>query len=922
MIREIFEYILSFLKSRFLPLTMAFIILFVILITRLFNLQIVNGSVYAQSVYDTLEKTMSVPATRGRIFDRNGTLLAYNDLAFSVKISNSGRYSSTKAANKAINEIINKTIDIIEENGDVITNDLPITINQDNNLEFTESGNSLLRFLRDTYGTQTVSALTEEQRNATADDIYKLLCERYEVSDEYTLAHKLEIINLRRYMSANSYSRYMSFTIAYEVSDKTVAAILEKSRELIGVTVEEEYIRKYVDSVYVSHILGYTGNISASELDELYAKDDQYEANDTVGKAGIEQALELELHGTKGSKTVYVDSVGRITEVLDDTEPSTGKDVYLTIDMQLQKDVYNAIEDEIVKILLSKIVSGNTTITYNSSTGEIEDIFIPVRNVYFALIDNNIISTKKIAQSDTALSTGIMSKFETKQESVMEAVSRELLDSPTAYSKLSDEMKIYIYYIYKNVLLDNGIINKNNMDINDSVYKNWDEHESISLKDLLTYALTKNWIDMDKLTSDKYSSLQEAYDSLFAYIIDYIRNDSGFDKKIYKHLISSDTVTGREVCLLLYEQGILAAEGEDYENLLSYKLHAYDFIINAIRTKAITPAQLALEPCSGAAVIADPNTGELLALVSYPGYENNKLSGSVDRDYYNQLRNDKSLPLVNKATSMKTAPGSIFKPCAAIAGLEQGVISTGESIVCRGIYEEVTPPPKCWIYPRAHGQENVSTAIRDSCNCYFYTVGHRLATDAAGNYDDSKGLGIFKDYAEQLGLATRSGIEISESEPKASNTKTIASAIGQGSHAYSALNLCRYVSTIATSGVCHDFTLVSKITDSNGGIIRQNEPVVANTMNIKDSTWNAVHQGMRMVIENTHSFDKMPYKIAGKSGTAQEVTTKADHITFITYAPYEKPEVAVSVLIPYGYTSSNAADLTADIYKLYWKLSD
>ena len=110
----------------------------------------------------------------------------------------------------------------------------------------------------------------------------------------------------------------------------------------------------------------------------------------------------------------------------------------------------------------------------------------------------------------------------------------ELTDSPTAYGQLSDEMKVYIYYIYKNVLVDNGIINTDNMDTNDSVYVNWDENESISLKELLTYALTKNWIDMDKLTAEKYSSLQEAYDSLLEYISNYISNDTGFGKKVYR----------------------------------------------------------------------------------------------------------------------------------------------------------------------------------------------------------------------------------------------------------------------------------------------------------------------------------------------------------------------------------------------------
>lgn len=920
MIREIFEYILSFLKSRLLPLVLVFILLFVTILVRLFSLQIVSGDVYAQSVTDSQEKTMSVPATRGRIFDRNGNLLAYNDLAFSVKISDSGTYTSNKVKNQSINEVINKTIDIIEENGDSVTNDLPIAINLDGHLEFTESDNALLRFLRDIYGAQTISALKDEQRNATADAVYEYLRDRYEVSQDYPLAHQLEIINLRRHMAANSYSRYMTFTIAYEVSDATVAAILEKSRDLVGVSVEEEYIRKYVDSVYTSHILGYTGNVSSSELEELQAQNEQYESNDTVGKSGIEQALELELQGTKGSKKVYVDSVGRITEVVDNTQPQTGHDVYLTIDSQLQKDVYNAIEDELVEILLSKITAGDTTITYNSNTGSVEDIFIPIKSVYFALIDNNIVSIKKIAQSDSSIAQGIQSKFETRQDSVISSVMNELTDSPTAYGQLSDEMKVYIYYIYKNVLVDNGIINTENMDTNDSVYVNWDENESISLKELLTYALTKNWIDMDKLTAEKYSSLQEAYDSLLEYISNYISNDTGFGKKVYRYMISSGSISGWEVCMMLYEQGVLEPSGSAYEGLSSGRMSAYDFMINAITEKTITPAQLALEPCSGSAVVADPDTGELLALVSYPGYDNNQLSGTVDKDYYEQLRNDKAKPLINKATSLRTAPGSIFKPCSAITGLEQGVISTGESIVCTGQYTAVTPSPKCWIYPRSHGAENVSTAIRDSCNVFFYTVGHRLGVESGGTYNSTKGTDLLKNYAEQLGLATKSGVEIYEMDPHPSDRDAVASAIGQGTHAYSAINLCRYVSTLATSGVCHDFTLVSKITDYNGNVIRENEPVVSNTMNVSSSTWNAVHQGMRLVIENTASFKGLPYQAAGKSGTAQENTNKADHITFISYAPYDNPEVAVSVLIPNGYASSNAAKLTSDIYKIYWGL--
>lgn len=916
MIRDIFEYILSFLKSRLLPMIIVFGILFIILISRLFNLQIINGQSYVENVSSSIEKKTTVAATRGRIFDKNGVLLAYNELAYSIKISDSGTYTSNEVKNPIINDAINKTIDIIQNNGDKITNDFPIIYNESGNYEFTisreENESTLLKFLRDIYQVKSVSTLTDEQKNATAQKVIDDLTLKYGISDQYSIQNKLEIINLRRYMSANFYNRYITFTIAYEVSDATVAAILENSNELVGVVVEEEYVRKYVDSVYTANILGYTGIVSRSQIEE----NNQYSENDVVGKSGIEESMDSELQGTKGSKNLFVDTVGRITEVLDETEPVTGNDVYLTIDIELQKKVYNKIEDKLVEILTSKIVNADRNvddkrISYKSD-GTVDSIMIPIKTVYFALIDNNLISLNKIAQQKSDIEGQVYNTFLGRQSNVIPEIESELTNSPTVYDKLSEEKKEYVSYIEK-MLKDNGIIN--NVDDTDATYQKW-YAGSISLEEYLTYAITKNWIDISKLTSEQYSSLQEGYNSLCEYIINKIQTDTGFQKIIYKYLVDSGNINGRQLCLILFEQGVLAKNDADYAALNSGGASSYDFIMSKIRNKEITPAQLALEPCSGSCVITNPNTGDVLALVSYPSYDNNKLSGTVDADYYNLLRGDKSLPLVNGATTTQTAPGSIFKPCSAITGLEQGIITPTDTFNCSGVFTLVTPSPKCW-QTWGHGAENVSTAIRDSCNVFFYNVGYRLALEPGG-FNDLKGTSTFQKYAEELGLATKSNIEIYEKEPKASNILSIASAIGQGNHNYSCLNLGRYVSTLATSGINHNLTLVDKITDSDGNLIRDNSAEVANTMDyVKSSTWDAVHTGMRMVIQTQAAFNGFKTNVAGKSGTAQQKTTSPDHATFISYAPYEKPEVAMSVVIPNGYTSGNVAALTAEIYKIY-----
>ncbi len=915
--REIFDYCLSLLKSRLVPLVLVFVVLASVLVSRLFSLQIINGESYATNLTESIKKTTSVAATRGRIFDKNGVLLAYNELAFAVKISDSGTYKDNDIKNATINNAINKTLNIIEEKGDKYSNDFQITY-ENGSYQYTVSGNSLLRFQRDTYGTQTIAQLSDEQKNSSASQMIDSLCSRYGINQqEYTPEHVLEIINLRLLMSANSYNRYISFTIANEVSDQTVAAILENSDELAGVTVEQQYIRKYVDSVYCSQILGYTGTVSTTELATLKEQNSSYENNDVVGKAGIEQSMEQELSGEKGSKTVYVDTVGRITEVLDETDPKAGNDVYLTIDIELQKKIYNAIEDELVSIISSNLTSGTTKYTYNASTGDINNIYITIPEVYFALIDNNLVSTSKIAQGNTENERDVYAAFQSKKEQIFDLLRSELTSSPTAYGQLSEEEQAYIWYIYKDLLKANGIFNSNNVDTNDSVYKDWTNGNSTSLEQLLRYSITKNWINMSDFTSEQYTSLDEAYNELVNYIFDVLETDADFHKKLYKYMIENGNISGRQVCMMLFEQGFLQGD-DDYQALSSGRISAYDFMSSCISSKRITPAQLALQPCSGSCVITDPNNGNVLALVSYPSYDNNRMSGTIDADYYKQLNNDKSNPLYNWATQAQNAPGSTYKVCTSIMALDMGIINPSTSFYCSGTFDKITPSPRCWVRS-GHGTETVTTAIRDSCNLFFYNVGYNLAL-SKGLFDNTYATSVMQKYAEELGLATMSGIEIAEKAPSASNIDAVYSAIGQGNHAYSTLNLARYVTTVANSGTCYNLTLIDKITDNNGNLIRDNSADVANVMNISQSIWDTVHYGMNLVVNTYSALSKVNLNFAAKSGTAQENKKEPDHAMMISYAPYDNPQIAMAVSIPHGYSGSQASELTAKVLNLYFGL--
>ena len=916
--KEVFEYILSLFKSRIFPLILVFAILVGVLINRLFGLQIINGESYVKDLSSSIQKDMSVAATRGRIFDKNGVLLAYNDLAYAVRISDSGKYNNNAEKNEKLNASIDKTLDIIEAKGDTYSNDFPIIYN---NGQFTYNveGTSLLRFLRDSYGTESIAALTDEQKATSAENMFKRLCETYSINyEEFGIEHSLMMVNLRRYMAANSYNRYLTFIIANEVSDETVAAILENSDDLVGVTVEEQYIRRYVDSVYCSQILGYTGTVSNAELEEL---GEGYESNDIVGKSGIEKSMESELSGVKGEKSVYVDTVGRITEVLDEEAPQAGHDVYLTIDINLQKAIYHAIEDEVTNIFMQYFTPGSNKITYNSS-GDVDTIYITAQEAYFALIDNNLVSLKGIQEQNTSNEADIYSQFEAKKAETLSWLREELTSGNTAYGKLSEEQKLYIWYIY-DLLRSENIFSLANVDTSDSVYYDWIYGDSTSLSQLLTYGISKNWINMSSLTSEKYTSLQESYDVLVDYVISALDTDTAFFKKMYKYMINAGSISGRQVCMLLYEQGVLDMNADDskYQSLASGSMGAYEFMSYVISNKIITVGQLALKPCSGSAVVTNPDNGDVLALVSYPSYDNNKLSGTVDAKYYSSLVNDNASPLLNRATQSFIAPGSTYKPCTIIAGIDSGIISSSTTFNCSGVFDKVTPSPRCW-QKWGHGSETPVTAIRDSCNVYMYNVGYNLACSKNGSYNSTYGTNILKKYSDMLGLSTKTGIEIEEGTPGASSQNAIASAIGQGNHRYSTLNLARYVTTLATSGTCYNLTLIDKITDYDGNVIKENHAEVNNQVELSSDIWNTIHTGMNLAAGTYSAFLPLKMPIAAKTGTAQERTTDPDHATLISYAPYDNPQYCMAVRIQNGYASGNAVTLGSEIYKMLFNIND
>ncbi len=321
---------------------------------------------------------------------------------------------------------------------------------------------------------------------------------------------------------------------------------------------------------------------------------------------------------------------------------------------------------------------------------------------------------------------------------------------------------------------------------------------------------------------------------------------------------------------------------------------------------------------SGAAVVIDVKTGEILACASYPGYDISTFS-----ENYNALAEDKSLPLWNRAISGTYSPGSIFKPLVAIAALESNKLKPQEKIACEGIYKFYDDyRPRCWIWSEnseTHGAINVSDAIEKSCNCFFYETGRRIGIDLISAYAKKFGLG----ESTKTGLAGEALGTVANPENKKKLIKdikrsgwygadTVQAAIGQSINAYTPLQLANYVATIANNGTRYKLR-----------IIKDDKIEVEEKINISSETLKAVKNGMRNVVEEGSAgaiFSGYPIAIGGKTGTAQVGSKVSNNALFAAFAPFDNPEIAVCVVIEHGVRGLNAAYVAKDLFDYYFKL--
>lgn len=328
---------------------------------------------------------------------------------------------------------------------------------------------------------------------------------------------------------------------------------------------------------------------------------------------------------------------------------------------------------------------------------------------------------------------------------------------------------------------------------------------------------------------------------------------------------------------------------------------------------------------SGAVVAMDVNTGEVLAMATYPSYNPETFNND-----YSKLLNDPLKPLLNRAVAGTYSPGSTFKMLTAIAGLEEGIITKEDIISCGGVYryyEYAGYTPHCWIHTAAHGYathgpETVTDALRDSCNYYFYDVGRRLT------------IKNIEKYAKIFGLGSITGIELGgensgilggpESRERTGGGpwypgETLGAAIGE-MHAFTPIQLASYVNTIAAKGVRYRPHIVKKVIDYKGNTVSETKPEIIDKLDIHQENLSAILEGMKEVTGESGTasriFKNYPIKVAGKTGTAEMRNSSSNGI-FVGFAPFSNPKISVAVVIEHGGSGGNTAPVARDIISSY-----
>lgn len=909
------------LRNRLFVLLAAAAVIFMILVGRLFYMQIVNGEEADASLTSSVTREVTIPAARGNIYDRYGRPLAVNEAAFSVEIDDSITVDYEDADAESVS-LYKKLI----KNGYVVGDDLPIT--KDAPYEFTISSDELEEW-------KTNIGLTKKQMNYTAEETLNYLYERFGITDaDMTEEEKRALVSLGININdKNIMITNLIMTIESNGGEIVDELPISQEQPYYFLLEDEDEILSWKSSVSMSEEeLDYDAEESMQYLIELFGIPENISPSMQRKVAAVRYSLYLQRYKKYQPVTVA-------REINDE--------VIAAVEENLDKFPGVSVETESMRVYEDGEIFSNI-IGY---IRQISDTELQEYSEY-GYTSGDIVGKTGIEKVMELELNGQDGKMLVEVDNMGRKISTLETEAPVSgddvFLTIDKELQISAYNYLKDALAD-AIITRLTSELEKDV--------PVTLKQLFTSMIDSNNISVTEVMKAEDGYQKVLKDIILAHDPDIDVTDSEDKteaKQVLTNAVDNGTISYTTLIYVMIEQGVITADDNYKARIASGELTPFNVIIEKLESGDLEPAETGLEPCTGSVVVSDVNSGEVLALVTYPSYDNNELVNTFNNEYYNKLLEDPTTPLVNRPLMQKKAPGSTLKMITAIAGLETGVITSDTQIRDKGVFKDAgTPYANCLIYSlngSTHGYVDVSHALEVSCNYFFYEVGYQLGNDTE-NPRSLKGITILDEYYDAFGLNSPTGVEIGESAPSMASPSykeevikwqnpeatssqtawtsgdTIRAAIGQSVNSFSAASMNKYVATLANGGTRYKMHLLDKVKSSDGTVTEEVEETVENVLEIAPENLEAVYEGMLLVTQGSKGtlrtvFKDFPIDVAAKSGTAEENKNLSSHVWFVGFAPYDDPQIAVTVMIPFGdVTGSPAAVVARNVIGEYMGLN-
>lgn len=897
------------MKNRLFVLLVIVAAIFAVLVCRLFYMQIVNGEEASAGITSSVTREVSMPAARGNIYDRYGRPLAVNEAAFSIEIDD-----SIAVDYEDKNEQVVKLYEKMKENGYTVTDNLPIS--RDTEPKFTISGDELEEW-------KTDIGLDKKQMRYDAVRTLEYLYDSYGLDGTVDENKKREIVSL-----------------GINISDKNIMIM-----NLI-MTIESNG-GEIVDELPVSEDRPYTFIIENEKEIQRWKKDVSMDGEELDNTAEESMEYLIDLFGIPQN----------MSPAMQRKLAAVRYSLYLQRFKKYQPvTVAREINDKIIAEVKENldIFPGVSVETESMRKYEEGDKFSNILGYIRQISDEELKEYEQYGydSGDIVGKTGIEKVMELELNGKDGKMLVEVDNMGRKISTLETEAPVSGNDVFLTIDKDLQIAAYNYLDdalaeaIITRLTSELEKDVPVTLKQLFTSMIESGSISVSSIMKAEEGYQLTLKNLILSYNKDIDISDSEQKtaaKQVLTKAVEDGTLSYTTMIFVMLEQGIITADDNYRARIVSGELSPLEIIIDKLRTGDLTPAETNLNPCSGSVVVSDVNSGKTLALVTYPSYDNNELVNTFNNEYYNKLLEDPSTPLVNRPLMQKKAPGSTLKMVTAVAALETGIITPEQTIKDEGLFTKAgTPYARCMIYSLSgstHGYVNVSHALEVSCNYFFYDVSYMLG----GETDDPtslKGITILDEYYDAFGLNSPTGMEIGENPPSMASPSykeeimkwqnpeatpsqtrwtsgdTIRAAIGQSVNSFSAASMNKYIATLANGGTRYKMHLIDKVKSADGSVTQQTEEVVENIMEIDRENLDAVYEGMRLVTQGSKGtlrnvFKDFPIDVAAKSGTAEENKNNSSHSWFVGFAPYDNPQIAVTVMIPFGDVSGSPAAVTA-----------